>query len=154
MSNTIKVVNTKNDKFDVYIGRKSSTVPGEFGNPFAINAKNNRDQVIAQFEEYFLRKPELMMSALKNLSGKTLGCFCAPLACHGDIYKKYVENPGLYNEERIKRGIEILAQLPEKANVDAVLSTVKTVPKKEKIEAADEVIEIKKPKPRSFKFKF
>jgi hypothetical protein len=25
------------------------------------------------------------------LKGKRLGCFCKPLACHGDVIKEYIE---------------------------------------------------------------
>jgi hypothetical protein len=28
---------------------------------------------------------------LMKLKGKRLGCFCAPLACHGDVIKQYID---------------------------------------------------------------
>ena len=32
----------------------------------------------------FSEQPELL-AALPELAGKTLGCWCAPKACHGDV---------------------------------------------------------------------
>jgi hypothetical protein len=32
-----------------------------------------------------------LLNDLHELEGKTLGCFCKPLACHGDVLKDLVE---------------------------------------------------------------
>ena len=82
----MKVVHCNKDKFDVYIGRGS-----KWGNPFVIGVDGNRQNVIAQYKSYLLNNPELM-NALPELKGKTLGCYCSPLACHGDILLK-LANP-------------------------------------------------------------
>ena len=63
----------------VYIGR-----PSKWGNPFVIGKDGTRDDVIRKFENWILKQPELM-AALHELRGKTLLCFCAPNACHGDV---------------------------------------------------------------------
>ena len=63
----------------VYIGR-----PSKWGNPFAMNGEQDRDTVIALFEQYLLNSPELL-AQLGELKGKNLVCYCAPRACHGDI---------------------------------------------------------------------
>lgn len=74
------VVHCKRDPHDVYIGRGS-----KWGNPFYIGRDGDRDQVIRKFKARLtLGRPDLM-DALPELRGKTLGCFCAPLPCHGDI---------------------------------------------------------------------
>lgn len=84
----IRVVNKHRDPFDVYIGRGSI-----WGNPFPL-ARNHTDadraRVIRQYEKYLLSQPELM-ARLPELRGRTLGCFCAPRPCHGDVLKKHAE---------------------------------------------------------------
>jgi hypothetical protein len=80
---------------DVYIGRamcmggwQLSTSP--WHNPFKIDNANpdSRNQVITQYEEY-LRNNQELQAKLVDLSGKVLGCWCKPDACHGDIIVKH-----------------------------------------------------------------
>jgi len=86
MSNSIaEVVNLKEERYDVYIGRGS-----KWGNPFRITKDNNREAVISEYEKY-IRKNESLMSQLGELRYKKLGCFCSPLPCHGDVLVKLVE---------------------------------------------------------------
>ena len=70
----------------VYIGR-----PSKWGNPFTIGRDGTREEVIKQYEEYFLSNIPLQ-EQIHELKGKDLVCWCAPLACHGDILLKYA-NP-------------------------------------------------------------
>ena len=79
-----KVVNKYKHVYDVYIGRGS-----KWGNPFVIGKDGTREEVINKYEKYLLNSPELLNS-LHELKGKTLGCFCKPKACHGDILVKYI----------------------------------------------------------------
>lgn len=84
------VVNKRNSSFDVYIGR-----PSIFGNPFVIGMDGDRKQVIAKFRRYFFHRIEsdpVYKKAVLGLRGKILGCFCAPLPCHGDVYAEYCDN--------------------------------------------------------------
>lgn len=74
-----KVVHCRKEPYDVYIGR-----PSKWGNPFVIGKDGNRDEVIKKHKHWLLHNSKLMQS-LPELKGKTLGCFCAPLPCHGDI---------------------------------------------------------------------
>lgn len=77
---TTKVVNIKNKEYyDVFIGR-----PSIWGNPFIIGKHGNREQVIAKYREWILKRPDLM-AQLHTLRGKRLGCYCAPLHCHGHV---------------------------------------------------------------------
>ncbi|MCA1700096.1 MAG: DUF4326 domain-containing protein [Actinobacteria bacterium] len=73
------VVHCKRARYDVYIGR-----PSRWGNPFQIGRDGNRAQVIARYERWLTSQPELL-AALPELAGKTLGCWCAPKACHGEV---------------------------------------------------------------------
>lgn len=89
-------VGRHNEPGAVYIGRGS-----RLGNPFKIGRDGNRAEVIekyeAWFEEQIERRNGAVLAALKDLSQRAergdlvLGCFCAPLACHGDVLKRYLE---------------------------------------------------------------
>lgn len=82
--NSITVVNKYHKiPYDIYIGRGSI-----WGNPFIIGKDGNREEVIEKYEEYLVNSPELLKK-LPELRGKTLACFCAPKACHGDVLAKY-----------------------------------------------------------------
>jgi uncharacterized protein DUF4326 len=73
------VVHCKRGKHDVYIGR-----PSKWGNPFAIGKDGTREQVIEKYRQWLMTQPALL-AALPELTGKTLGCWCAPHVCHGDV---------------------------------------------------------------------
>lgn len=94
------VVNINKDKCDIYIGRSTqSHIPeypqkGWAGNPY--NLKDwNRTESIQRYREYFydrIEKDEIFRAGILSLRGKTLGCFCKPLSCHGDIIAEYLNN--------------------------------------------------------------
>lgn len=84
-----RVVNLKKDPYDVYIGRGSP-----FGNPYRIGPDGNRADVIEKYRTYFEKKIKtnaVFKRQVEGLRGKILGCFCKPLACHGDIIVEYLE---------------------------------------------------------------
>lgn len=88
--NKIQIINIRYEnpfEYDnyVYIGR-----PSKWGNPFEIGKDGNRKQVIEKYEQY-LKNNKYLMSCLDELKGATLGCWCFPLPCHGDILKKLVD---------------------------------------------------------------
>lgn len=96
-----RVVHCQKENYDVYIGRGDDPQAGEpskWGNPYTHNNNSkyakyvvdSRDEAIDNFEQYLLNNKELMDS-LHELKGKTLGCWCKPKRCHGDIIKKYVD---------------------------------------------------------------
>jgi hypothetical protein len=64
----------------VYIGRGSP-----WGNRYKIGEHGDRAEVIRKFRKYaeavILEYPDW----LEPLVGKDLVCYCAPLACHGDV---------------------------------------------------------------------
>lgn len=74
-----RVVHCKRSAHDVYIGR-----PSKWGNPFEIGTDGDREAVIEKYREWIVQQPDLM-AALPELRGNTLGCWCAPKACHGDV---------------------------------------------------------------------
>lgn len=83
---TTRVVNLRKEPHDVYIGRGS-----KWGNPFshlpdtkATTVVATREEAISRYHDWLDEQPELL-AALPELKGKTLGCYCKPQACHGDL---------------------------------------------------------------------
>lgn len=60
----------------------------KWGNPFVLNEDGNREEVIEAYREFYLPHKPSLLSALPSLKGKALGCWCAPLPCHGDVLAK------------------------------------------------------------------
>jgi hypothetical protein len=96
MGKITRIVNLKNDPYDIYIGRGS-----KWGCPYTIikdrptlasEIVDSKEEALAKYKEYVLNSPELMDS-LDELEGKTLGCFCMPsdgsfpipFICHGQV---------------------------------------------------------------------
>lgn len=86
----MKIINIKYEDISkygdnyVYIGR-----PSKWGNPFTIGPDGGRDMVIRKYEDYIRGNPELIQS-LPELKDMTLGCWCYPESCHGDVLVKLV----------------------------------------------------------------
>lgn len=84
-----------NDPDIVYIGRGSI-----WGNPFshksgtkAILRVKSRDEAVDCYRSYLwaaITEGDITIEMLKELDGKRLACYCAPLKCHGDIIKRAV----------------------------------------------------------------
>ncbi len=49
-----------------------------------VRDRTTREEVIEKYRNYLLSNPRLL-SDLHELKGKVLGCWCKPLACHGDV---------------------------------------------------------------------
>jgi len=69
----------------VYIGRGSA-----WGNPYVIGKDGDREMVVMKFIRYAFEKQSMEPTWLVPLKGKNLVCFCAPLACHGDVLLKMI----------------------------------------------------------------
>lgn len=82
---------------DVYIGRKC-TMGGwnleqsKWHNPYTIASSGSAEEAVARYRKYIQRRPHLMAS-LEELRGKTLGCWCSPGPCHGDVLVELIESP-------------------------------------------------------------
>ena len=79
-----RVVNLRQKKYGVYIGRGS-----KWGNRFVIGKDGSREEVISKYREWILGNDKLL-GCLGELKGKVLGCYCKPLACHGDVLVELV----------------------------------------------------------------
>lgn len=97
------------DPNNVYIGRAGIVFidgvrfpkrDSVWANPFKISNECDRDLVIQKYHAYIQAKLELdtnLVAELLVLKGKTLGCWCSPDACHGDVLVE------LINEYDLKR---------------------------------------------------
>jgi len=112
-NNNIKVIYCTKEPFDVYISRRPIPFvikhikgpcgpPYKWANPFVmdnekkgIKKDGTREQVIEKYRKWLLSNPELLKQ-LPELYGKTLGCWCKPLACHGDALKEVAEQQQKY----------------------------------------------------------
>ena len=91
------VVNLRKEDYDVYIGRAGRGQDGYFGNPFQVS-EGGREACIEKYREYFfdrIANDREFKERVLALRGKTLGCFCKPEACHGDVIADYVNGVGL-----------------------------------------------------------
>jgi hypothetical protein len=100
--NDTRVVHCQKESYDVYIGR-----PSKFGNPYThIKERNtkaefivkNREEAIEKYKEWLLNNPEILFEIM-SLEGKTLGCWCHPKKCHGDVIVEMIN--------KIKMGYDI-----------------------------------------------
>lgn len=94
----IIVVNQRNSKFDIQIGR-----PSLWGNPHKVGycqicqREHDREEAISLYKEWIeLQKWRIdrLFELVKREKRVRLGCWCKPLACHGDIlvellYERY-----------------------------------------------------------------
>lgn len=85
-----RVVHLNKEPYDVYIGR-----PSKWGNPYSHKEGTlaefkvaNRAEALEKYEKYLLEN-ETLFNSLIELKGKTLGCWCKPNKCHGDILAKW-----------------------------------------------------------------
>ena len=101
------VVHCKKTEYEVYVGRGENSI---WGNPFDMKNEDERELVVHQFTDYLIKNKELL-NKVGELTDKTLGCWCAPKLCHGDMltwlttnktrwipapkirFRRYVETP-------------------------------------------------------------
>ena len=92
-----KIVHCTKEDYDIYIGRGKCPKTGKYSkwrNKFRIGEDGTREEVIEKYENWISGQPQLL-SSLHELKDKTLGCWCKPSACHGDVLKRLIESlPG------------------------------------------------------------
>lgn len=91
---TTRVVNVRDEKYDIYIGRANVIKDGYFGNPFRMDNESQRNDVLWRYQLYFserIKNDREFRARVVQLKGKVLGCFCKPRACHGDVIVKWLE---------------------------------------------------------------
>jgi hypothetical protein len=87
-----RVVHCKRERYDVYIGR-----PSKWGNPFshkegtkALYKVATVEEAIEEYEAWLQHRGNLL-DALPELKDKTLGCWCKPGPCHGDVLARLAD---------------------------------------------------------------
>jgi Domain of unknown function (DUF4326) len=80
-----QVVNFRAEPCDVFIGR-----PSIWGNPFRIGPGFGRRAAIRAYEAWIAEQKDLL-ARLPELKDKRLGCYCAPLPCHGDVLARLAD---------------------------------------------------------------
>jgi hypothetical protein len=99
---TTHVVNLRKEAFDVYIGRPGKGQAGPFGNPIAVGQTcpvcglqhTTPGSTLVCFKVYFLKRvtqDPAFRNQVLALKDKTLGCFCKPKPCHGDIIAAWLD---------------------------------------------------------------
>ena len=71
----------------IYIGRKNGRYQlpaSKWANRFTVRQEADREAAVASYERWLRSQPQLM-AALRELYGRDLVCWCAPLPCHGDV---------------------------------------------------------------------
>lgn len=97
----INMRNYPTDKVDVYVGDRTDSTSFEmsqFRNPFD-KAEKGRDGAVIHYMVYFYRRylsEDEFRKSVHGLQGETLGCWCYPRRCHGeviaDLLNKYAED--------------------------------------------------------------
>ena len=90
----------KANKANVYIGRRTVDFEeSKWGNPYHVTRKCSNEKAVAKYERY-IRRNSVLLKDITELAGKTLGCWCCPLACHGNVLLKILQEitSGVYME--------------------------------------------------------
>ena len=98
------------DDKNVYVGRDS-----KWGNPYPIEVYGSRGKVLTLFEKYLLGNKELLES-IGDLTGKVLGCWCAPLRCHADILHRFANQSCLTGVTELKEKMSLEERLSQVEN--------------------------------------
>ena len=111
-----RVVHCKRHPYNVYGAR-----PGPFGNPFSHKVGTrarflvgSRDEAIERHEQWFLSNPDLVERVKREMTGKVIGCWCAPQRCHCDVYARVCnEAAGLTDTTGTHRALTVQESLFE-----------------------------------------
>ncbi len=90
-----KVVHHKKEDYDVLIDRTT-----KWGCPFSYREGTRakyilptRKEAIEAYREWITNgEGKYLLNDLHELKGKTLGCWCKPKTCHGDVLVELVNN--------------------------------------------------------------
>jgi len=62
-----------------------------WGNPFMLNDDGDRDACCDKYRDHYLPHKTRLMSEVRSLRGRALGCHCAPERCHADAIAEAAE---------------------------------------------------------------
>lgn len=89
-----KVVNMNGEYGDDVVRIDRST---QFGNKFRLKkdgGEYSREESIQAYRKWFLNKIKSDVNfrkSVEELRGETLGCWCKPQPCHGDVIVEYLD---------------------------------------------------------------
>ena len=85
---TVDIKNWIKEPNNIYIGRSRRELSAsKWANPHKveyINGVSNRASVIQAYQKH-IHQSKYLLDSLHELRGKTLGCWCSPLQCHGEV---------------------------------------------------------------------
>jgi hypothetical protein len=106
----IKVVHVKKSPYDFYIGRYNSAQglkASPLANPFKITKQTTRDDVLDLYSRWLsfqieVQNHQVLTELVKilNCETATLGCWCSPQLCHGDVIAKFLTDPEVVSKLR------------------------------------------------------
>ena len=85
----ISFATKRGEPYDVFVGR-----PSRWGNRWKIGRDGSRDEVIEKYRQWITSSDPVavrLRELLPTLRGKRLGCYCAPLPCHGAVLAELAE---------------------------------------------------------------
>ncbi len=98
-----RVVNLYKEPYDVYIGRPGKGRAGPLGNPIVKGLRcpvcegmhTTPGDTLPCYEKYLeaaTAEDPAFMELVMSCEGKSLGCFCHPKPCHGDVLVRFIES--------------------------------------------------------------
>ena len=113
------VLNWVDDPNHLYIGRKKGELSAsKWQNSYNITTSQNRTKAIQKFETK-LHQSQHLVKSVNELKGKILGCWCAPLQCHGEVLHRLAGNPICYQfVETSANNSNMMETEPEQSRID------------------------------------
>ncbi|QRK93398.1 DUF4326 domain-containing protein [Saccharopolyspora erythraea] len=75
-------------------GPRHSWPASDFASPFVKEAKTDREAMVRHYEKWLDEQPGLLRRIREGeLTGRALGCWCAPKACHADVLARRATHP-------------------------------------------------------------
>lgn len=72
-----------------HAGSRHSWPRSDFANPFVKQADTDREAMVRRYSAWLNDQPELLARiSAGELTGRALGCWCAPQPCHADVLAK------------------------------------------------------------------
>lgn len=89
------VVHCLRSMYDVYIGRAHGNQPeSKWANHFIIGVHGTREECIALYAEELAQRldsDEELVKECAALADLTLGCWCTPKPCHGEVLLQFAK---------------------------------------------------------------
>lgn len=80
-----------------------------FGNPFRLKedgGEYTREESVEKYREWFknkIKEDQEFRKSVEALQGETLGCWCKPKGCHGDVILEYLRGQMEIESENLEK---------------------------------------------------